>query len=81
MSATNLYLVIIFLSSLKHTAIGLTGSEMFLRKALDVLTYSSLCLPENINARGLGEIPNYYYRDDGLKLWNIIHEYEVILVP
>ncbi|XP_076121993.1 polyunsaturated fatty acid lipoxygenase ALOX15B-like [Alosa pseudoharengus] len=59
----------------EHTGIGLIGSRMFLRKALATLTYSSLCLPENIKVRGLEEIPNFYYRDDGLKLWKIIHEY------
>ncbi len=44
-----------------------------MRRALSEMTYSSLCLPENINARGLESIPNFYYRDDGLKLWNIIN--------
>ena len=43
-----------------------------MRRSLSELTYSSLCLPENIAARGLESIPNFYYRDDGLKLWNII---------
>ncbi|KAL2101696.1 hypothetical protein ACEWY4_003457 [Coilia grayii] len=59
----------------EHTGIGLIGSTTFLRKALETLTYSSLCLPENIKSRGLEDINNFYYRDDGLKLWNIIHEY------
>uniref|UniRef100_A0A3B4CDJ0 Lipoxygenase domain-containing protein n=1 Tax=Pygocentrus nattereri TaxID=42514 RepID=A0A3B4CDJ0_PYGNA len=36
------------------------------------LTYSSFCIPDDIKERGLEKIPNYYYRDDGLKLWNII---------
>ncbi len=44
-----------------------------MRRAHSETTYSSLCLPENITARGLESIPNFYYRDDGLKLWNIIN--------
>ncbi|XP_063055128.1 polyunsaturated fatty acid lipoxygenase ALOX15B-like [Engraulis encrasicolus] len=59
----------------EHTGIGLIGSTTLLKKALETLTYSSLCLPENIKSRGLQDIHNFYYRDDGLKLWNIIYEY------
>ncbi|TNN26891.1 Hydroperoxide isomerase ALOXE3 [Liparis tanakae] len=46
-----------------------------MRRALSETTYSSLCLPENIAARGLESIPNFYYRDDGLKLWSIINSF------
>ncbi|KAL7877130.1 hypothetical protein SRHO_G00037730 [Serrasalmus rhombeus] len=46
-----------------------------MRRATASLTYSSLCLVDNIKERGLENIPHYYYRDDGLKLWNIIHEF------
>uniref|UniRef100_A0A4W5NZ33 Si:dkey-17e16.9 n=1 Tax=Hucho hucho TaxID=62062 RepID=A0A4W5NZ33_9TELE len=48
-------------------------SQKITKKAHSEITYSSLCLPENIVARGLESIPNFYYREDGLKLWNIIN--------
>uniref|UniRef100_A0A3B4V1N3 Arachidonate 12-lipoxygenase, 12R-type-like n=1 Tax=Seriola dumerili TaxID=41447 RepID=A0A3B4V1N3_SERDU len=51
------------------------GLTELMRRALSETTYSSLCLPENITARGLKSIPNFYYRDDGLKLWNIINRF------
>ncbi|XP_041831839.1 hydroperoxide isomerase ALOXE3-like isoform X2 [Melanotaenia boesemani] len=51
------------------------GLTELMRRALSELTYSSLCLPENITARGLETIPNFYYRDDGLKLWNFINSF------
>uniref|UniRef100_A0A3P9N547 Hydroperoxide isomerase ALOXE3-like n=1 Tax=Poecilia reticulata TaxID=8081 RepID=A0A3P9N547_POERE len=46
-----------------------------MRRALSQMTYSSLCLPENIAARGLETIPNFYYRDDALKVWNNINSF------
>ncbi|XP_030644123.1 hydroperoxide isomerase ALOXE3-like [Chanos chanos] len=57
------------------TALGREGLPMLLKRASSTLTYSSLCLPDDIKARGVEDIPNYYYRDDGLKLWNIINKY------
>ncbi|XP_075190171.1 polyunsaturated fatty acid lipoxygenase ALOX15B-like [Anomaloglossus baeobatrachus] len=44
-------------------------------KAMQELTYSGLCLPEDIAARGLEAIPNYYYRDDGKMLWEVMESY------
>ncbi|XP_049915016.1 hydroperoxide isomerase ALOXE3-like [Epinephelus moara] len=60
---------------LSKTSAGLQGNIGLAEKAHSELTYSSLCLPENITARGLESIPNFYYRDDGLKLWDIINSF------
>lgn len=46
-----------------------------LQRSLSSLTYSSLCIPDDIAERGLESVPNFYYRDDGLKLWDIIYRY------
>ncbi|KAI4881535.1 hypothetical protein NFI96_002222 [Prochilodus magdalenae] len=59
----------------KFTAIGNDSMTTFLKRAASSLTYSSLCLPDNIKERGMEDIPNYYYRDDGLKMWEIIHKF------
>ncbi|XP_036444296.1 hydroperoxide isomerase ALOXE3-like isoform X2 [Colossoma macropomum] len=60
----------------KYTAIGCDDAvNTFLPKAVSTLTYSSLCLPDNIKERGLENIPNYYYRDDGQEFWDIIHKF------
>lgn len=48
-----------------------------LKRSLSSMTYSSLCIPEDIAERGLEAVPNFYYRDDGLKLWDIIHRWAV----
>ncbi|KAJ3582933.1 hypothetical protein NHX12_029515 [Muraenolepis orangiensis] len=43
-------------------------------------TYSSLCLPENMAARGLMSVPNFHYRDDGLELWGHIQSFAKAMV-
>ncbi|CAB1327329.1 unnamed protein product [Coregonus sp. 'balchen'] len=53
----------------------LQGMMEFLKKAMASLTYSSLCMPEDITARGLESIPNFFYREDGLRLWYIVHSF------
>uniref|UniRef100_A0A3Q2QGT2 Arachidonate 15-lipoxygenase B n=1 Tax=Fundulus heteroclitus TaxID=8078 RepID=A0A3Q2QGT2_FUNHE len=52
---------------------GGEGMLTILRKALSSVTYRSLCLPDDISDRGMKDVPNFYYRDDGLELWNIIY--------
>uniref|UniRef100_A0A672HGN2 Hydroperoxide isomerase ALOXE3-like n=1 Tax=Salarias fasciatus TaxID=181472 RepID=A0A672HGN2_SALFA len=61
--------------ALNTSTLGYEGMTELIRRGLSEMTYSSLCLPENITARGLESVPNFYYRDDGLKLWNIINSF------
>uniref|UniRef100_A0A8C7JZ16 Hydroperoxide isomerase ALOXE3-like n=1 Tax=Oncorhynchus kisutch TaxID=8019 RepID=A0A8C7JZ16_ONCKI len=58
-----------------NASIGGTGMMEFLKNAMASLTYSSLCMPEDITARGLESIPNFFYREDGLRLWDIVHRF------
>ncbi|XP_055486839.1 polyunsaturated fatty acid 5-lipoxygenase-like [Leucoraja erinacea] len=46
-----------------------------LQRGLDRTTYESMCLPDNLAARGVEKIPNYYYRDDALKNWLAINKF------
>uniref|UniRef100_A0A672SRG6 Hydroperoxide isomerase ALOXE3-like n=1 Tax=Sinocyclocheilus grahami TaxID=75366 RepID=A0A672SRG6_SINGR len=59
----------------QSTSIGDEGMTNLIKKALSDLTYSSLCLPEDISDRGLQSIPNFFYRDDGLRLWSFINDF------
>ncbi|KAM9836033.1 LOW QUALITY PROTEIN: polyunsaturated fatty acid lipoxygenase ALOX15B-like [Aulostomus maculatus] len=59
----------------EFAASGGEGMVTILRRALSSMTYSSLCMPEDIAERGLNAVPNYYYRDDGLQLWHIINKF------
>ncbi|KAK7879755.1 hypothetical protein WMY93_030682 [Mugilogobius chulae] len=59
----------------RTSASGGEGMATILQRALSSMTYSSLCLPEDIKERGMGSLPNYYYRDDGLRIWDIINRF------
>nr|XP_046191947.1 hydroperoxide isomerase ALOXE3-like isoform X1 [Oncorhynchus gorbuscha] len=59
----------------ENASVGGPGMVEFLKKAMASLTYSSLCMPEDITARGLESIPNFFYREDGLRLWDIVHRF------
>ncbi|RVE68800.1 hypothetical protein OJAV_G00095080 [Oryzias javanicus] len=59
----------------KFTASGGDGMITILGKSLSNLTYSSLCIPDDIKDRGLGDVKNFYYKEDGLKLWEIMHSF------
>ncbi|CAM4532588.1 unnamed protein product [Leuciscus chuanchicus] len=56
---------------------SINGDRMseVIKSAMETLTYKSLCFPETIEARGMKDVPNYYYRDDGKMIWEAIHDY------
>ncbi|XP_035516964.1 arachidonate 12-lipoxygenase, 12R-type-like [Morone saxatilis] len=59
----------------QFAASGGEGMITILKRSLSSLTYSSLCMPDDIAERGLEGVPNFYYRDDGVKLWDITHRF------
>ncbi|KAK9540480.1 hypothetical protein VZT92_002930 [Zoarces viviparus] len=59
----------------QFAASGGEGMKTLLKRSLSSVTYRSLCIPDDIADRGLEDVPNFYYRDDGLKLWDIIHRF------
>ncbi|XP_065754161.1 polyunsaturated fatty acid lipoxygenase ALOX15B-like isoform X3 [Phocoena phocoena] len=55
----------------KSTGIGIEGFSELIQRYMEQLNYSILCLPEDIRARGVEDIPGYYYRDDGIQIWGV----------
>ncbi|XP_037348778.1 polyunsaturated fatty acid lipoxygenase ALOX15B-like isoform X2 [Talpa occidentalis] len=55
----------------KSTGLGIGGFSELIKRNMEQLTYSSLCLPEDIRARGVEDIPGYFYRDDGIQIWGL----------
>ncbi|XP_056090762.1 polyunsaturated fatty acid 5-lipoxygenase-like [Rhinichthys klamathensis goyatoka] len=51
------------------------GINEVIRSAMETLSYESLCFPEDIKARGMEDAPKYYYRDDGMKIWEAIYNF------
>ncbi|KAJ6655455.1 hypothetical protein lerEdw1_005156 [Lerista edwardsae] len=62
----------------KANATGGGGHVQMIQQAMKHLTYSSLCFPEEIQARCMEssqDIPYYFYRDDGIKVWEAIKSF------
>uniref|UniRef100_A0A8D0HEH0 Uncharacterized protein n=1 Tax=Sphenodon punctatus TaxID=8508 RepID=A0A8D0HEH0_SPHPU len=55
--------------------LGYSGLHPLMERGMQSLTYTTLCLPSDIQARGVNSIPNYCYRDDGMKLWTAIESF------
>ncbi|XP_069072574.1 hydroperoxide isomerase ALOXE3-like isoform X2 [Pleurodeles waltl] len=59
----------------QNTAIGVAGLAEVISRDMQSVTYTSICIPDNLKSREVESLPNFYYRDDGLKIWSAINSY------
>ncbi|KAM6930935.1 polyunsaturated fatty acid lipoxygenase ALOX15B-like [Xenentodon cancila] len=59
----------------KFAASGGEGMMTIMKRSLETLTYSSLCIKDDIKDRGLEDVPNFYYKEDGEQLWDIMYRF------
>ncbi|CAL8295119.1 unnamed protein product [Lota lota] len=57
------------------TSSGGEAVQRILQRATSSITYSSLCIRDDIKERGLESVPSFYYRDDGIQIWDKINRF------
>ncbi|XP_078527061.1 hydroperoxide isomerase ALOXE3-like isoform X4 [Lissotriton helveticus] len=62
-------------AELQSTAIGVAGLAELISRDMQAMTYTSICITDNLKSREVESVPNFYYRDDGLKIWSAIESY------
>ncbi|XP_007950432.1 arachidonate 12-lipoxygenase, 12R-type [Orycteropus afer afer] len=61
--------------SARATSLGLEGIAEVMVRALSEITYDGLYLPNDFVERGVQDLPQYYYRDDSLAVWDALERY------
>ncbi|XP_059901198.1 polyunsaturated fatty acid lipoxygenase ALOX15B-like [Gadus macrocephalus] len=59
----------------KFTSSGGQAMQTILQRATSSITYTSLCIRDDIKERGLESVPHFYYRDDGFHMWDITNRF------
>ncbi|XP_066502216.1 hydroperoxide isomerase ALOXE3 [Hoplias malabaricus] len=61
----------------KAIGCGLKAAPLLLARGMNNLHYTSMCVPDDLEDRGLDKLPNCYYAQDALRVWNALHRFVV----
>ncbi|XP_017348956.1 hydroperoxide isomerase ALOXE3 [Ictalurus punctatus] len=59
----------------KAIGCGIKALPLMLARGTDRLRYTSLCVPDDLKERGLDKLPNCYYAQDALMVWNVLQRF------
>ncbi|TSL04289.1 Hydroperoxide isomerase ALOXE3 [Bagarius yarrelli] len=59
----------------KAVGCGMKAVPVLLARGTYRLRYTSLCVPDDLKERGLDKLPNCYYAQDALRVWNALHRF------
>jgi len=55
--------------------LGSSGIHELIQKSIEDIRFEDYDFPSDVDNRGVKGIPNYYFRDDALSIWNAIEAY------
>ncbi|XP_070839453.1 polyunsaturated fatty acid lipoxygenase ALOX15B [Chaetodon trifascialis] len=61
----------------KATGSGLQTLPVLLSRASERIHYRSLCVPDDLMDRGVDKLPQSYYAQDALRVWDTLHRFVV----
>ncbi|NXB05284.1 LOXE3 isomerase, partial [Cnemophilus loriae] len=73
--------VLINPGGLTDSGVTYNGLLLVVQRGLEQVTYTSLCLPDDIHHHGMSRVPSYHYRDNGMSLWEAIESISQSLRP
>ncbi|XP_042288292.1 polyunsaturated fatty acid lipoxygenase ALOX15B [Thunnus maccoyii] len=59
----------------KAVGCGLEALPVFLSRASAGIHYRSLCVPDDLSDRGVDKLPQSYYAQDALRVWDALHRF------
>ena len=59
--------------SLQAVGCGLQALPLLLSRASQRITYRSLCVPDDLQLRGVEALPNSFYSRDARRIWDALH--------
>uniref|UniRef100_A0A3B4H6X4 Hydroperoxide isomerase ALOXE3-like n=1 Tax=Pundamilia nyererei TaxID=303518 RepID=A0A3B4H6X4_9CICH len=69
------YLLCSLVSSFQAVGSGLATLPLLLSRGSARISYRTLCVPEDLSDRGLDKLPQSFYAQDALRIWDTVHRF------